>query len=146
MMMQFIMPEDYDYAVSTVNRAAVVLDGQLISVSPTGTVEVLEDDLDEETGYMAPVKLRYTFEGKTLDGSDPVHVSLTTTPATSQSFEKLDLLAELPWLVRKALQLLISKPFVFQYLHDQYEVEVQVGSGEKKTLKGRTFEETVHLS
>ena len=146
MMMQFIMPEDYGYAVSTVNRAAVVLDGQTISVAPTGEVEVVEDELDEETGYMAPVQLRYNYEGKTLDTKEDVKVTLVTKPKTSENAEKMDLLSELPWLLRKALQLLISKPFLFQYIHDEYELEVQVGEAAKRTIKGRTFEETVFVS
>lgn len=146
MIMQFIMPEGYDYDVSLVNRSLAILDGKLLSISPNSTVEVLEEEIDEETGYSAPQKIRYTFIGKTLQSNEDVKISLTTNPATGQSFEKMDLLSELPWLVRKALQMLISKPFLFQYIDEGLEAEVQVGNGEARKLKGRTFEETVHMA
>ncbi|KAI9033352.1 oxidative stress survival, Svf1-like protein [Hyaloraphidium curvatum] len=145
MMMQFIMPEGYDYSVSTVNRSVVVLDGKLLTVSVDALADIVESEEDEETGYHAPVRIRYSIAGQGLDSGEDVRISAETTPASCESFEKLDLLSELPWLVRKALQLLISKPFLFQYIENASKLELEVG-GEKKVVEGRIFEETVFLA
>jgi hypothetical protein len=82
--------------------------------STESLVSLMETVEDKSTGYKVPLKAKVdstwvSEEGKQM--SLQVNLSLN-----HQEMHKVDILGELPWLVRKAIQLLVSKPFVYQFV------------------------------
>jgi hypothetical protein len=145
MMMQFVMAEGYDAGL--VNRSLLVLDGKLASVSVDSVVEVEECELDDANGYEAPVKRIYTFQGRMLDSEKVVSLILKTHVDDSESHEHFDLLSELPWLLRKALQMTISNPWMYQTFSSSVKATLEIqGEAPREIANARLFEEQTWLS
>jgi len=145
MMMQFVMAEGYDAGM--VNRSMLVLDGKLASVSVDSVVEVEECEIDDANGYEAPVKRTYTFQGRMLESDKQVSIILKTHVDDSESHEHFDLLSELPWLLRKALQMTISNPWMYQTFSSNITATIQVdGEAPRDVVNARLFEEQTWLS
>ncbi|KAI9222250.1 oxidative stress survival, Svf1-like protein [Blastocladiella britannica] len=67
-------------------------------------------NVDAATGYAVPTTFVLT---ATLNNGHTVEASGSLDFA---AVNRVDVLGELPWLLRKAVQLLVSKPFVYQFV------------------------------
>lgn len=70
---------------------------------------------DELTGYMAPHGLTFKWAGARTDGQGSAKAAVTVDDAMSGLVEKVDVLAELPVFLKKALTAMTgAKPYIFQ--------------------------------
>ncbi|TPX47214.1 hypothetical protein SeLEV6574_g02771 [Synchytrium endobioticum] len=139
---QFELPEDNtDYEVGRVATGAVIRNHKLVGVTLDGAVRQVERTMDDEYGYNIPTKTVVALTGKTENGED-ITVDLTLSP--TNSIDKIDLLSELPWIIRTFVQTFLTKPIVYQWLQDA-KAEVSVGK-DKFTIQGKIFYEVVLMA
>ncbi|KAI9323828.1 oxidative stress survival, Svf1-like protein [Dichotomocladium elegans] len=145
-MMQFQTTKQY--GAVNINQGSIVLNEKLISVSVENHVELLDLQPDEETGYQIPQKIKLTWKGKTIkeEGSeeDPKDVSVVMVVAIKNLVDKIDVLNEIPWFLKKLVQTFVVKPYIYQWL-DIATAEITVGD-EKIETTGRCFQELVFVS
>lgn len=79
----------------------------------------------------------HEWKGTTLDGQDIV---IEMKLKLHNLLDKIDVLKQVPFLVRKFIQTFITSPFVYQWIED-VTVTLVMGN-EKKSISGRVFQET----
>ncbi|KAF9586042.1 putative cell survival pathways protein [Lunasporangiospora selenospora] len=139
-LMQYTTPEYY--GAVTVTQGSLTLNGELIAVSVENRAEFVTTALDEETGYNPPTEVNYIWEGKTL-GADakPFKAVLNVKPRVL--CQKVDLLSEMPWALRKAVSAFVAKPIIYQWL-DEASATVKIGDKEQ-TLAGKIYHESTFV-
>ena len=122
----------------TVNIGSISVGGKLVAVTATtggreqassasSTAEHLDAMQDIDTGYQAPTKIRYQWDGPALDDkhqattnnvSAKLTVHLGKPHPTSESkglVDKVDVLAEIPYVIRKVVNYVAgTKPYIYQ--------------------------------
>jgi hypothetical protein len=144
-MMQFQTTKQYGSV--NINQGSLVLNDKLICVSIENDVELLDLKKDEDTDYDIPQKIKLTWKGKTIKENEeetPKDVSIVMVVETKNLIDKIDVLAEIPYFIRKLVQSLILKPFIYQWL-DKATAEISVGE-EKTVTEGYCFQELVFVS
>ena len=73
----------------------------------------------DKTGYLVPSGLEFAWEGRRRDGEGHVSAKLSiehagTTAGEGGLIEKVDVLAEIPYVIRKGLAAAGTKPYIFQ--------------------------------
>lgn len=63
----------------------------------------------------------------------------------STVFEKVDILAELPYLIRKILQAIVAKPFTWMWF-DQAGIVIAQNDGKQKTFDAFAYHEITHIN
>ncbi|RSH79877.1 putative cell survival pathways protein [Apiotrichum porosum] len=107
--------------------------------------EHLTTEKDEETSYMAPHGLSFVWEGDRVDGAGRARVSAMNADVWSGLIEKVDVLAEIPYVIRKGLSAVTgAKPFIFQY-HNPSTLNVEI-EGKAIPVKGWMFNEASFVS
>ena len=145
-MMQFQTTKQY--GAININQGSIVLNGKLISVSVENHVELLDLAKDEETEYDIPQKIKLTWKGKTIkeegdeEPAKDVHVEMMVT--VKNLVDKIDVLNEIPWFLKKLVQTFVVKPYIYQWL-DVASAEITVGD-EKVVTEGTCFQELVFVS
>ncbi|KAI7852828.1 oxidative stress survival, Svf1-like protein [Circinella umbellata] len=145
-MMQFQTTKQY--GAININQGSIVLNGKLISVSVENHVELLDLAKDEETEYDIPQKIKLTWKGKTIkeegdeEPAKDVHVEMVVT--VKNLVDKIDVLNEIPWFLKKLVQTFVVKPYIYQWL-DTASAEITVGD-EKVVTEGKCFQELVFVS
>lgn len=105
---------------------------------------------DEETGYDGPTNMSMFWEGKQT-GKDTVvkaSIDVATSIQSGQGglIEKVNVLNEIPYLVRKALSSITgTKPYIFQY-HNDVTLNIALGQEEITPIKGWLFNEASFVS
>ncbi|KAI9098875.1 oxidative stress survival, Svf1-like protein [Phlyctochytrium arcticum] len=137
---QYEMCQGYGYDFNQRTEGTLTLADKTIALSLDGNVTLLKKTHDDFSGYEIPSAVSYTLSG-TTSTSEPF--TLTMTLPLSHMIDKIDLLSELPFLLRKVIQTFITAPFVYQWF-EETEAVVKIGETEH-TLKGRLFHENVFL-
>lgn len=179
-MMEFTTTHDYgpvDAASSrrvpqTVTIASVVSKGQLLSVTgatrsangprPATYIEHEQLESDADTGYEVPQSISYAVDGVALVGGATdgrvkasLHVELGKPSMTKGLIEKVDVLAEIPYMVRKLLNYVAgTKPYIYQTLNPaELTLELPASVAEaihaespQVKVKGTLFEEHTFIS
>lgn len=144
-MMQFQTTKQYGSI--NINQGSLVLNDKLVCVSIENGVELLDLKKDEDTDYDIPQKIKLTWKGKTIkqeENEEPKDVSIVMVVETKNLIDKIDILAEIPYFIRKLVQSLILKPYIYQWL-DRATAEITVGD-EKTVTEGHCFQELVFVS
>ncbi|KAG2209777.1 hypothetical protein INT47_001925, partial [Mucor saturninus] len=143
-MMQFQTTKQYGSV--NINQGSLVLNGKLVCVSVENTVELLDLKKDEDTDYNIPEKVKMTWKGKTIkeEGLEPEDVSIVMISEPKNLIDKIDVLSEIPYFLRKIVQSLIVKPYIYQWL-DMTTAEITIGD-KKTTVHGYCFQELVFVS
>ncbi|KAJ3068092.1 putative cell survival pathways protein [Podochytrium sp. JEL0797] len=141
-----IMAYEYDMPQASggacVSIGSIVRNGKLIAVTTSNRVVHVQKQLDEEfSGYEVPTQLFLTLNGKTKDSGEDVHVEISFVQ--SNLCDKIDVLSELPFLLRKLIQTFITAPFLFQW-YDDVVANVTVGADSFK-IEGKGFMECSFL-
>ncbi|GAA5998499.1 survival factor 1 family protein [Rhodotorula paludigena] len=168
-MMEFTTTPQYGSKV--VNVGCVVVGDELVAVTAGGsgvvggsTATHLDPVKDAETGYLAPSAIKYNWEGTRLgpDGkpADEKNAKvqavlvedLVTDKATYQTkglVEKVDVLGQIPYLIRKVVNYAAgTKPYIYTWLNP-VTASITLGSeGETKTIDvdGYIFNEASFIS
>jgi len=105
---------------------------------------------DSETGYNIPGAIEFKWAGQCSDGKGRVSAGLSVptlgkTVGEGGLIEKVDVLAEIPYVVRKALSAVTgTKPYIYQYLNPStLNLEVD---GEAVKVEGWFFNEATFVS
>jgi hypothetical protein len=107
--------------------------------------EHLDVAKDVDTGYMAPHGLSFVWEGDRLDGAGRARAVTTVQDVWSGLVEKVDVLAEIPAILRKALAAATgTKPFIFQY-HNKATLNIET-DGKTTPVEGWMFNEASFIS
>ncbi len=143
-MMQFTTTKQYGGV--EVNQGSIVVKDKLISVSVENNVEMLDLKKDEETGYDIPQRVKLTWKGKTIkeNNEEPKDVSVVMFIDLKNLVDKIDILAAMPWALKKLVQTLVVNPYVYQWL-DEATAEITIGD-EKVTSSGKCYQELVFVS
>ncbi|KAI9262231.1 oxidative stress survival, Svf1-like protein [Phascolomyces articulosus] len=145
-MMQFTTTKQY--GAVNINQGSITLNGKLVSVSVENHIELLDLVKDEETEYDIPQKIKLTWKGKTIkeegDESPAQDVNVTMIVTIKNLVDKIDVLNEIPWFLKKLVQTFVVKPYIYQWL-DTASAEITVGD-EKVVTEGRCFQELVFVS
>lgn len=75
--------------------------------------------VDKDTGYAAPGHIQFTWESEQTHGKGKVHAEVEAPQgivlAEGGLMEKVDVLAEIPYVIRKALAAVTgTKPYIYQ--------------------------------
>ena len=141
LMYQFEMPHGYDYDVDIVNRGSIFYKNDILAVTTQNLAIGFDHEYDAFSGYKVPKHIEFFWEGKTKDGED-VHVKISVNPGPPQ--EVVDVLSELPFLLRKFVQTFITKPFCYERIND---VVAEVTIGDKKFhVSGKLWHEMILMA
>ncbi|KAI8988771.1 oxidative stress survival, Svf1-like protein [Pilobolus umbonatus] len=144
-MMQFQTTKQYGSV--NINQGSLVLNDKLICVSVDNHVELLDLKKDPDTDYDIPQKVKMTWKGKTIkenESDESKDVSIIMVVEVKNLLDKIDILAEIPYIIRKLVQSLIVKPYIYQWL-DKSTAEITIGD-EKTVVEGHCFQELVFVS
>jgi hypothetical protein len=110
----------------------------------------LDPVLDPATSYSAPGGIEFVWKGTSVQGKEPVEAKLAIdklgiTEGEGGLIEKVDVLGEIPYLLKKTLSAVTgTKPFIYQYLNEA-TLRVQV-DGEATAVEGWLFNEASFVS
>ncbi|KAG0256865.1 putative cell survival pathways protein [Mortierella polycephala] len=138
-LIQFTTPEYY--GSTTVTQGSIVLDGALVGVAVDNETDFVTTEFDEETGYRPPTEVNYVWEGKALEDGKPFKAVLNVKP--KGLCQKVDLLAEIPWALRKIVSTFVAKPIIYQW-YDEATAVVTVGETEH-SLTGHVYHEATFV-
>ncbi|KAI8910232.1 oxidative stress survival, Svf1-like protein [Gorgonomyces haynaldii] len=135
---QFETPKDPSYTLQRQVQAAVVRGGKLLAILTSNQTAYKDSAVDSFSGYKIPNSISHELTGQTLDGK-PVSVKLDFT--LQNLADKVDILGELPFLLRKIIQALFTKPFAYQWFS---EVQGQLTvDGQTQAFSAKYFQEIV---
>ncbi|KAI8636034.1 oxidative stress survival, Svf1-like protein [Parasitella parasitica] len=143
--MQFTTTKQYGGI--EVNQGSIVLHDKLISVCVENNVELMDLKKDDDTGYNIPQRVKLTWKGKTIkkDKDDQVKdVSVVMIVKLEKLIDKIDILSEIPWFIRKLVQTFVVKPYIYQWIDDA-TAKITVGD-ETFDCSGRCYQELVFVS
>ncbi|WFD29271.1 Putative cell survival pathways protein [Malassezia sp. CBS 17886] len=115
---------------------------------------------DESTGYRVPQKITYKWDGPAVSTSGRVDAALTVELGAPQQMQglvdKVDVLAEIPYVVRKLVNYVAgTKPYIYQTLHpaeltlslpEEVQKQVAPEASGPLSVKGTLFEEHTFIS
>ncbi|KAG1138227.1 hypothetical protein G6F37_008442 [Rhizopus arrhizus] len=145
-MMQFQTTKQYGSV--NINQGSLVLNNQLVCVSVDNHVELMDLEKDPETEYDIPKRVKLTWKGKTIkeqESDETKDVSIVMVVEIKNLIDKIDVLAEIPFVIRKIVQTFVVKPYIYQWL-DKATAEITIGDQEKILTEGRCFQELVFVS
>ncbi|KAG1308003.1 hypothetical protein G6F64_006367 [Rhizopus arrhizus] len=145
-MMQFQTTKQYGSV--NINQGSLVLNGKLICVSVDNHVELMDLEKDSETEYDIPKRVKLTWKGKTIkeeEGDEIKDVTIVMVVDIKNLIDKIDVLAEIPYFIRKFVQTFVVKPYIYQWL-DKATAEITIGDQEKVLTEGHCFQELVFVS
>ncbi|KAJ1978400.1 putative cell survival pathways protein [Dimargaris verticillata] len=139
-MLQLITPEKYGNV--WVNKGAMSEGGKVVAVTDQSRITMLETQRDSETGYDVGSLVEFGWKGQTVDGK-PFKAQITLRP--SNLAKKLDILGAVPFFLRKIIQALITKPYIYEWA-DQAVATVQIGDEPERTIEGKLYHEATFLN
>jgi hypothetical protein len=90
------------YGSKKVNQGSLTVANKLVGVSVKNKAQFLETMLDPDTQYNIPTKIKYTWEGTTLETNENFSVSLNIK--LDVLMDKIDVLNEIPYFLKKIVQ------------------------------------------
>jgi hypothetical protein len=138
--MQFTTTKQYGGV--EVNQGSIVVDDKLYSVCVENDVELLDLVKDEDTGYDIPQRVKLTWKGKTLEDGEDIAVEMIVS--VKNLIDKIDILSEIPWFLKKLVQTFVVKPYIYQWL-DGATAEITIGD-KKIEATGKCYQELVFVS
>ncbi|EGF79422.1 hypothetical protein BATDEDRAFT_89507 [Batrachochytrium dendrobatidis JAM81] len=131
------------YPKDIVSQGVLVLNNEITAVTIDNHSEFQGTTLDAFSNYQIPNAIKHVWHGKTRDTGVPIEIEMRLK--LDRLVDKIDVLSELPYLIRMFIQTFISAPFVYQWIEDT-EVVVRVEGGKEIRLNGRAFHENTFLA
>ncbi|TXT09004.1 hypothetical protein VHUM_02478 [Vanrija humicola] len=102
---------------------------------------------DQETGYLAPTGFDFVWSGDRSDKpGNKFEAKVNIPDATGGLVEKVDVLAEIPYVIRKALAAATgTKPYIFQY-QTPATLDLDLAGDKKLAIKGWMYSEASFIS
>ena len=140
LMLQMKSPRVFSRQV--VCQTLVVRDGRLECCTTKSYIRHgQEGAVDPQNNYFIPKDVEFHIEGETVDKKS---LEIKAKVETNTLTTKIDILAELPFLLRKVLQALIAKPFSYLWW-DHGKAELEIG-GQSSTFEGIIYHETTYVN
>ncbi|RKP12677.1 Svf1-like-domain-containing protein [Piptocephalis cylindrospora] len=95
-----------------VGQSGIAIDGKMLGATDQVFGEPDGEEEDVVSGYSIPTGQTYWCEGILSDGR-PCKVKFHAP--MKQLVERIDLLAQLPWMLRKVIQTFVTRPFLYQW-------------------------------
>ncbi|KAI9324403.1 oxidative stress survival, Svf1-like protein [Zopfochytrium polystomum] len=155
MLYEFEMPDGYGYSIDIASQGIIVHNGKTIALTTDNRSVQQQREYDSFSGYKIPGAFRIRWGGHTTttataaEGAEqqqqkPVSVELSVQP--KKLLDKIDVLSELPWVLRAIIQTFITAPFVYSW-YEVVDVVVKIdGEDAFKIEGGRMFLECSFLS
>ncbi|KAJ3301557.1 putative cell survival pathways protein [Kappamyces sp. JEL0829] len=128
-------------AEKNVCQASLTIDNKLVAILVENKLVFYDAEVDDFCGYKVPKKITHKLTGKTV-GGEPITISLELP--LKNLIDKVDVLAELPYLVRIFIQTFVTAPYCYQWI-DVGTARVEIG-GTVREITGLTFNETSFLA
>ncbi|ORX45285.1 oxidative stress survival, Svf1-like protein [Hesseltinella vesiculosa] len=144
-MMQFQTTKQY--GAVNINQGSLVFREKLVCVSVDNQVELLDLEKDPDTDYDIPRRIKLTWKGKTIkenDADEPKDVYVEMIVPVKNLIDKIDVLAEIPWFLKKLVQTFVVKPYIYQWL-DKATATITIGD-ETEQVEGNCYQELVFVS
>jgi hypothetical protein len=134
-MLSITTPKAWGHA--QIQVGAFIEGDKIVAVTTDNSVDVEQEaELDSFSGYSPPASYKFVWRGSTVDG-EPFYAELPIVP--QKLLACVDVLANLPAVVRWVVQKLIAKPFLYFWL-EQVKAVVKVGDREME-IEGRALHE-----
>lgn len=127
---------------TTVVQSVLVRNGEVKSLFTRNDLKVETTTKDAVSGYLIPEKVILQLEGQSLK-SQPSTVKMNVQHR--EPTLRVDILGDLPYLLRKVLQAFIAKPFSFMFMEKEVSASC-LADGEQFTLQGQLYHETTIVS
>lgn len=98
---------------------------QLVAVTVDNDCKIVKGAKDSFSGYRPPESMVFEWKGKTLDGRKSFEAT-ARVDAAPPNLPVIDVLANIPRVLRWVVQKLFAKPYMYQYMKPA-KVEVNVG-------------------
>ncbi|GES74237.1 oxidative stress survival, Svf1-like protein [Rhizophagus clarus] len=131
------------YGSKKINQGSLVVNNKLVGVSVKNMAQFLETSLDPETKYDVPTKIKYTWEGRILETNEEFSAFLELK--LDVLMDKIDVLNEVPYFLKKIVQAFVAKPYVYQWFNEAV-AHVKIGDNEELIAKGKLFSECSFIS
>lgn len=105
-------------------------------------VQFLESLHDHHSGRDIPTRMTYQWSGETAS-EQPWNAKLHVEP--KGLIDRIDLLAQVPFLIRKFIQAFITKPFCYEWLDREVVLELTIGDDAPRNIKGKLLHELTLL-
>ncbi|RKP39635.1 oxidative stress survival, Svf1-like protein, partial [Dimargaris cristalligena] len=109
-MLQFITTEKNGKVL--VNKGSLTMGSDLCAATHASVVKSAQFERDPETGYEIAQQVQYIWDGQTVDGK-PFHAEIALQPRNT--LVKLNILRQVPYLLRKIIEALITKPYIYEW-------------------------------
>ena len=128
------------YGSETVNYAALYGDNRLLAMSRDGKITPFEPFLDYASGYYIPREFLFEWTGVTIDG-DQFSAHCHTKP--NILCERMNLLDQLPFVMRKIVETFVTRPYVYQWV-DRATLSISM-NGKEESIIGWLYNELAIL-
>jgi hypothetical protein len=121
-------------------QAILVLNDKAVAAMTTNSTVYNNPQLDSFCGYKIQNSLSHNISGTTFDEKA---ISIKIALGLGNMLDKIDVLAELPFLIRKFIQAFITKPFVYQW-YEPATLNIDIG-GSSIVCNGNAFQENTFM-
>ncbi|KAJ3029206.1 UNVERIFIED_CONTAM: putative cell survival pathways protein [Siphonaria sp. JEL0065] len=142
MLHEFDMTQKGNFDVSIVSQGCLVRNNHSIAITTNNRAVHVQRQLDSTSGYEVPTQAFISWQGKTLE--DNLDVSVEISTLLSNKLDTIDVLAELPYLLRKFIQTFITAPYLFSW-YEKVVAKVTIGD-EVSEMEGNMFMECTFLA
>ncbi|KAJ1912796.1 putative cell survival pathways protein [Mycoemilia scoparia] len=136
-LLQYITPARFGGTLCT--QAGLQIDGKNYAVFWDNNVKLEDNVKDNKSGYQIPKQIIYEANGEILKDKKKIKVTMDCRPDVF--LQRIDVLYELPYFVKIAVQTLITNPFIFQWLELKSTMKIEVEGEPEKVLTGSSFHE-----
>ncbi|KAJ2657140.1 putative cell survival pathways protein [Coemansia sp. RSA 1200] len=136
-----VLQYETPHSAGSVNcaNASLTESNRLSAVLWDTDVKHIDDELDPNgSGYKLPKRVLFTSTGKTTDGKK-AKVVFEANP--TMRLHDIDVLHEMPYVIRRLVQALITKPFVFERYDGEAKIVVEIEGQEPFSVHGVAFNE-----
>src|SRR5688572_10778082 len=130
------------------NMGSLVLNNQVYMITHDCTVTHDKMEYDYFSNHEIPDEIHFTLKGRSLDGKR-VDIRFTCKDLKNNLLSKIDVLSELPFLVRKFIQTFVTAPYVYQFLLRHFAIDVieEEGTADESLIRmnGHCFVEATFM-
>ena len=138
------MPPNAGYEVDICSTGSFVKDGKTIAVTSDSRMVQSKLKYDEFSGYNIPTEFQSSWLGKTVVDGVEKDVKIEMTTELKNSVAKIDILAELPYVLKVIIQTFVTAPYMFQWIEKNTTAKVSIGE-DTYEIEGTLFAESCFL-
>ncbi|KAJ3075140.1 hypothetical protein HDU98_009094 [Podochytrium sp. JEL0797] len=143
MLYEFELPKYSASGSLVTSQGCLIRNGKTIAITTDNRAFHVQTATDSMSKYEVPTQIFAVWKGKTLESGIDVTIEISTM--LENSLERIDVLGELPFLLRKFIQTFVTAPFVFSWYERKLVAKITVGD-EVSEIEGDAFIECCFLS